>query len=161
MCALRVLCVDDHADTCRMLGRALELDGYLVDTAGSVAEARAKLASAVHYDVLVCDLQLPDGNGWDLMAEASACQTVGVAVSGHGYQQDVQHSMAAGFAMHLVKPVALDQLRAAVRGAVAGNQHRGSGTQPQAAIPGARSQAAGVQGPRWLCEGSASADAAG
>src|SRR5690606_34518632 len=64
----RVLLVEDHADTAKMLDRYLTGVGYEVATAGSVAAALA-LASERHFDVIVSDIGLPDATGLDLMRQ--------------------------------------------------------------------------------------------
>jgi CheY-like chemotaxis protein len=117
MRTLRILCVDDDADTCLVIRRALEHAGHVVETAGTCADARAKLLGAAPYDLLVCDLGLPDGNGWDLMADARQRGTTGIALSGHAYDEDVRHSLDAGFASHVTKPATLNQLIAAIEAA--------------------------------------------
>jgi len=112
---LRLLLVEDHADTVRTLARLLRLDGYTVRTAHSVAEALS-LATAEPFDLLVSDIGLPDASGLDLMRAVRRDRAVpGIAMSGYGMEDDVRASRAAGFAEHLVKPVNVPQLRAAIR----------------------------------------------
>jgi signal transduction histidine kinase/ActR/RegA family two-component response regulator len=116
---LRILLVEDHADTARAMSRLLDDFGWSVRTADSVAGAL--LAAEVEpFDVLLCDVGLPDGSGLDLMRQllrrSSSTQPVkGIAISGFGMEQDVQSSLDAGFAAHLVKPVDINELHAAVR----------------------------------------------
>jgi DNA-binding response OmpR family regulator len=64
---MRILIVDDHAPTRRLLERNLELASHGVKLAGSCAEASAVLAMGV-FDVIVLDVMLPDGCGIDEMA---------------------------------------------------------------------------------------------
>jgi DNA-binding response OmpR family regulator len=63
---LRVFVVEDHPATARGLKMFLELSGYAVETASDVRSA-LKVAEKTKFDVLLCDLNLPDGTGWDLM----------------------------------------------------------------------------------------------
>lgn len=66
-------------------------------------------------DVLVSDISLPDGSGLDLIREVRRGRGVpSIALSGFGTEDDVQRSRAAGFDEHLVKPVDIDQLLAAI-----------------------------------------------
>jgi CheY-like chemotaxis protein len=112
---LRLLLVEDHADTAKMLARLLRLDGLDVQWAGTVAGA-VELASAESFDVVVSDLGLPDGSGHDLMRRLLHDGPVrGIAMSGYGMEDDLRQSREAGFVEHLVKPVNLPQLREAIR----------------------------------------------
>ena len=83
-------------------------------TSGSVAEA-VQLAAAEPFDVLVSDIGLPDASGYDLMVELKRRYGIqGIALSGYGAEQDIQRSLEAGFADHMVKPVSVALLRAAI-----------------------------------------------
>jgi PAS domain S-box-containing protein len=63
----RVLLVEDHLDSREFMQAVLESDGHLVKTATSVEEASALLeSSSPPFDVLVTDIGLTDGSGWDL-----------------------------------------------------------------------------------------------
>jgi DNA-binding response OmpR family regulator len=79
----RVLLVEDHTDSREFMQALLESDGHVVDTVTCVRDATAKLAGAGNgagggevgngaapYDVLLTDIGLPDGSGWDLIALA-------------------------------------------------------------------------------------------
>lgn len=111
-----ILLVEDHLDTAKAMARLLNLSGYQVHTANSYADAVA-LCGEHRFDLLISDVGLPDGSGYDLMREMleNKCATKGIAVSGYGSQQDVQESLQAGFSEHLVKPVAFDALRDAIQ----------------------------------------------
>lgn len=107
---LRIIVVEDHADTAEGLRRFLSSIGYKVYVAPDVASARA-LAKAVEFDVLLSDLRLPDGTGWDLMAELSAERPVrAIAMSGFNTDADIARSMHVGFLYHMAKPLAPDHL---------------------------------------------------
>src|SRR5262249_51887586 len=100
---LRVLLVEDHVDTLRVLSSILTKDGFSVRTAASVADAR-RLLDCESFDVLVTDIGLPDGSGYQLMRAARESQRLrGIAISGFGMEEDVQRSMEAGFEYHLIK----------------------------------------------------------
>jgi signal transduction histidine kinase/ActR/RegA family two-component response regulator len=116
---LRILLVEDHADTAEALADLLRLMSHEVTVAGSVA---AGLATALDrenaggVDLVVSDLGLPDGSGHDLMRElVRRYGWKGIALSGYGMEEDVRRSREAGFAHHLTKPVGLEALRAAIR----------------------------------------------
>ncbi len=112
---LRLLIVEDHADTARALQRLLGKAGFVVSTTGNVAAALA-LAGRETFDLLVSDLGLPDGTGYDVMAGLQKVQPIpGIAMSGYGMDEDVRLSKEAGFSEHLVKPVEVPTLIAAIR----------------------------------------------
>jgi DNA-binding response OmpR family regulator len=83
--------------------------GYHVIVADSIRAALARIDS--EFDVLVSDLNLPDGSGLDVMRALLARRpTIGIALSGFGSERDVQASLDAGFQRHLVKPIDLRTL---------------------------------------------------
>ncbi len=85
----RIIIVEDHASTAEALRKFLTTIGYKVYIAPDIASARG-LAKAIEFDVLLSDLRLPDGTGWDLMEELSAMKPVrAIAISGHNTDVDV------------------------------------------------------------------------
>ncbi len=112
---IRLLLVEDHADTARTLSRLLRREGFAVVTAGDVAGAIAG-AEREPFDLLVSDLGLPDGSGFDIMRAVRERRMVpGIAMSGYGMAEDIRRSNEAGFTEHLVKPINMPQLLAAIR----------------------------------------------
>ncbi|ACB74064.1 PAS domain S-box protein [Opitutus terrae] len=106
----RVLLVEDHAPTRSALESLLVRRGFSVTAAASATEARA-LAASEHFDLLISDIGLPDGSGYDLMAEfRERYGLVGIALTGYGMEEDVMRSRRAGFKMHLTKPVRIQHL---------------------------------------------------
>jgi two-component system CheB/CheR fusion protein len=118
---LRIMLVEDHGDTARIMSRMLTRQGHEVQTAGDVASA-LRLTAEERFDLLISDLGLPDGSGHDLLRKlrASGQSLPAIALSGYGQQEDIQQSRAAGFAVHVIKPINAQQLYAAVH-AVAGD----------------------------------------
>lgn len=105
-----VLLVEDHVDTARLFSRLLAKAGYHVKVAHSLAGARQTLADW-KPDLLVSDLGLPDGMGYELMAQLRQEGRVpGISVSGYGTPEDISRSREAGFAEHLTKPVTATRL---------------------------------------------------
>jgi CheY-like chemotaxis protein len=110
---LRVLVVEDHADTAEAMKLVLTRLGYRVRIGHSLAEGRTLALEP--FDVLISDVQLPDGSGLDLMRELSAEHPVkGIAMSGFGTDTDVRRSREAGFHTHLVKPVDVHRVAEAI-----------------------------------------------
>ena len=111
----RILLVEDHASTRETLRKLLLRRNYLVTAAGSIAEARS-LAADQRFDFVISDLGLPDGDGYQLIAQLRQLQphVRGVAISGYGMDEDLQRSSAAGFSAHLVKPVSITVLERAL-----------------------------------------------
>ena len=109
-----VLVVEDHPATARGLKMFLELSGYSVEMAFDVKSA-LKLATKIHFDVLLCDLNLPDGTGWQLMERLRKNAPVaGVAYSAFDEPEHIARSLAAGFAEHVVKGTTPETLVAAI-----------------------------------------------
>lgn len=110
-----ILLAEDHASVAEMIKLTLESSGYKVRVADSVAGA-VKMARQVPVDLLLSDLRLPDGTGWDLMGRLREVGPIrGIAMSGYSDEVYVQKSKSAGFVEHLVKPVDETVLLAAVR----------------------------------------------
>ena len=116
LASCKILLVEDHHDTARAMARLLNLSGYAVETASTFASA-LKICDQQRFDLLISDVGLPDGSGYDLMREMldRQCTTKGIAVSGYGTEKDVEDSIRAGFALHLVKPVEFEVLCDAIR----------------------------------------------
>ena len=116
---LSVLVVDDNVDAARTLGMVLSAAGVSVQIAHTAAEA-VSVARSWRPQAALLDVGLPDGNGNDV-ARSIRAETWGqdmllVAVTGWGQQSDKESSAAAGFDMHLVKPVDPAQILALLTG---------------------------------------------
>lgn len=113
---LRVLFVDDDADTLEMTSLLLETSDCSVTKACSVADALEK-AQAGKFDIVVSDIGLPDGSGLELIRELRARygDVKGIALSGYGSSEDIASSKKAGFQAHLTKPITFAALDAKIR----------------------------------------------
>jgi two-component system CheB/CheR fusion protein len=102
---LRILLVEDHGVTAKIMRRVLTSDGHTVETAGDLATA-LELADQHAFDLLVSDLGLPDGSGHDLLRQLRqrGHKFPGIALSGYGQEEDIRRSREAGFVAHLTKP---------------------------------------------------------
>ncbi len=120
--SVRILLVDDHPDTCLALERLLTLRGHHVVAAQSV-RAAMEVAESNQFDLLISDVGLPDGSGMELFRHLRAKFTMpGIAMSGFGMDSDIGKSLEAGFSAHLVKPVKLEKLEAAISRVMAERQ---------------------------------------
>jgi two-component system OmpR family response regulator len=104
---LNILLVEDHPDTAQALKRYLEFCGHSVVRAGTCEEA-LRHPDLARMEVLICDLGLPDGSGWELLPElrAKAGQAYAVAITARNLPGDETRSLRVGFQAHLTKPFA-------------------------------------------------------
>jgi CheY-like chemotaxis protein len=124
---LRVLVVEDNRDAAESLRNLLALCGYCVMVAYT-AQQGLETASRLQPHIVLCDIGLPDSDGYVV---ASVLRQTGdttrarlIAVTAHGKAQDRRRSLAAGFDLHLVKPVDPGVL---LREVALGNHFRGAG----------------------------------
>jgi PAS domain S-box-containing protein len=111
----RILIVDDHADTSRVMQLLLERRGYHVNTAQTMQGALNEACRGT-YDLLISDIGLPDGSGLELMRELVKHKQIhAIALSGFGMEEDIQNSIDAGFAEHLTKPVSFKRLHEVIQ----------------------------------------------
>lgn len=118
---LRILLVEDHNDGREFLRRLLQANGHSVDAVASCAEARVQLAAApsTGYHLMLTDVGLPDGNGWDLVSFARMHHPVlrvGVIT---GWEPMVSSAEALGAEFVLRKPLRTTELLAHIAGNVA------------------------------------------
>jgi CheY-like chemotaxis protein len=113
--ALRIFVVEDHQDTLQVLQTHLEQLGHSVLSASTKAEALKEIPGA-NCHVLISDINLPDGNGWELMREIDSLRPYyAVAISGYGMKADRDRSAEAGFRHHLVKPILPERLESLLK----------------------------------------------
>jgi DNA-binding response OmpR family regulator len=101
----RVLCVDDSDDTSLMLTTLLESEGYEVESAGGVADAK-RAAEGGRYDLFIVDNRFMDGTGVDLCLwlRGVAPQTPVLFYTGAAQEGDREKGLCAGAAGYVVKP---------------------------------------------------------
>lgn len=121
--ARRFLVVDDHADAGDSLAAVLRLSGHEALAVAS-ADAALNIVESFHPDVMIIDIAMPDMNGNELARRVRRLAPLRnirlIAVTGYGQEQDRERSRQAGFDVHLVKPVNMDELRNAIAGASEG-----------------------------------------
>ena len=111
-----MLVVEDHDDMRELLTQVLEMSGYDVGGAPS-AEAALNMVAQWPFDLALIDIGLPKKDGIQLMRELSLQRSVlAVALTGYGMESHVRACRDAGFAAHLLKPVAAETLLETLRG---------------------------------------------
>ena len=129
-----ILLVEDHADTATVIRRLLDRVGHRVRVAEGYAVARRVALQDGPFDLLLCDIGLPDGDGCDLLAEIREMYPVrAIAVTAYGMRRDVERCVHAGFDRHLLKPVDSTLLLSAIEQLT--GPRPGGDEQPPAAAP--------------------------
>jgi len=109
---LRILVVEDHSDTLQALSRLLSHFGHEISLADGAQNA-LNIINSKEFDVVLCDIALPDGSGYDVIAEAKRRRPIkAVALTGFSATEDIERGKKAGFDFHLSKPVDFHELRA-------------------------------------------------
>src|SRR4051812_41391042 len=113
---MRVLVVDDHAETRHLLTRSLERASYGVKAVASCDEAEAAIGLG-SFDVVVLDVMLPDGSGIDLCGRLRTAKTEVpiLLLTARGEIRDRVAGLDAGADDYLVKPFAILELLARVK----------------------------------------------
>jgi CheY-like chemotaxis protein len=112
---LRVLVVDDQSDARDLLATILHLSGADVQTSGSVTEAINTLITW-RPEVVITDIAMPNGDGFELIRRIREIEPEGdgrmpiIALTANAGAEDRIRVLAAGFQLHLTKPVEPDEL---------------------------------------------------
>ena len=114
--ARQILLVEDHTDSREFMQALLETDGHKVESVKTVKEARERLdrEAGAYYEVLVTDIGLPDGSGWDLVAfarERRPALRIGVVT---GWEPRNEQDPACDFTLR--KPVGAEDLLEQIAG---------------------------------------------
>ena len=116
---MNLLIVDDEASLRDFLSIVFEGEGWRVETASSIAEARAAIQRE-EPDVVLCDLMLPDGSGIDLIREVKA-QSPSLAfimITAHTSTRSAVEALKAGAMDYIAKPFDIEELSILVNKAV-------------------------------------------
>lgn len=115
--SLRILIVEDHDDTRLILRRLLVRRSHEVHMAANCQEALQEIHHHP-FDLVLCDIGLPDNDGYALLHEIHQIRPglPAVAMTGYGMESDQEMSAQAGFLAHLTKPVSLAALEDTLRG---------------------------------------------
>jgi len=112
---LHILLVEDHEDSATCLAILLRRAGHAVQVSHDGSEA-VRAAKDHHFDVALCDIQLPDIDGCDLLVQLHSIQPLkAIALTGFSMSDDFARYRAAGFQTRLVKPLDFDDLLTAIQ----------------------------------------------
>ena len=122
-----ILIVEDEPDTLEMLAAHFRVRGYVTIPCNSSAEA-IEVAGREHFDILISDIAMPTMDGLQLIRDLRQQQGLeripAIALTGYASEKDAQEAIAAGFNMHLSKPIDPTELAAAVERLLASNQNQ-------------------------------------
>jgi CheY-like chemotaxis protein len=111
----RIFLVENHEETAKYLSLYLEGVGHSVVLSRSMESALDAFPKSC-CNLLISDISLPDGNGWELMERLRGVgQFEAIAMSGYATTQDIKRSKSAGYQHHLVKPFSPELLEAVIR----------------------------------------------
>ena len=119
--AASILVVDDEPDLRTLYELTLLREGYRVETASSVQEARQQLKDH-RFDAVITDMRLPDGFGMELLLDLRNQQRRErcVVMTAYGSAENAVEALRSGAFDYLTKPVDLKQFRSVVASAVQG-----------------------------------------
>ena len=110
----RLLIIDDESSLADFLCLLFQGEGYDVNTAGSVEEARKSLERA-SYDLVLCDILMPDGNGLELLREIKAATNGGgpqvIMMTAYTSTKSAIEAMKLGAADYVSKPFDVEELK--------------------------------------------------
>jgi signal transduction histidine kinase/ActR/RegA family two-component response regulator len=117
---LSILVVDDEMDARTVVAETLRLEGAQVTVTDSAGSAFQHLqAAGAHFDILVTDIGMPEEDGYSLVRKLRTLQVgrhmLAIAVTGYASKMDVAAAIAAGFDLHVPKPVDFDTFVPMVR----------------------------------------------
>ena len=118
-----ILVIDDEPDLRTLYELTLLREGYRVEAAGDLAQARQQLKSH-QFDAVITDMRLPDGMGLELLREMVKAQRPErcVVITAHGSAENAVEALKAGAFDYLTKPVDLKQFRSVVVSAIQGSR---------------------------------------
>ncbi|MHC4599453.1 MAG: sigma-54-dependent transcriptional regulator, partial [Planctomycetota bacterium] len=105
-----ILVVEDDRNARAALTKALGREGHRVTAAGSLAEAEEALTKGA-FDLALCDVVLPDGDGLDLVSRIRATEALVIVMTAHGTVDRAVRAMKDGAADFIEKPIHLEKLR--------------------------------------------------
>ena len=113
--SLNILLVEDHEDTAKMMRLVLERQGFAVRMANGAAQAR-QITESETFDVCLCDLRLPDGDGETLCRELNSRYGLKcICLSGDIARSDLSPEPGSPFVACLAKPLDMPAVLEAIQ----------------------------------------------
>ncbi|RZI82672.1 MAG: sigma-54-dependent Fis family transcriptional regulator [Rubrivivax sp.] len=142
----RLLVIDDEPDLRTLYELTLLRDGYDVETAACVDDARLTLAEQV-FDAVITDMRLPDGTGLDVLRQldSQGRRERTIVITAYGSAENAVEALKAGAYDYLTKPVDLKQFRAVVAAALAATTAPSPGLKDLSALKRADAKAAALE----------------
>jgi len=103
--------VDDESDARELLATVLSMKEAEVRTAGGIAEAM-RIITAWPPEIVIADIAMPGGGGYELIRRlrSNGIKAPAIAITAHAGDEDRLRALAAGFQMHMPKPVELYEM---------------------------------------------------
>jgi two-component system response regulator PilR (NtrC family) len=122
-----ILVIDDEPDLRTLYELTLLREGYRVEAASDLAQARQQLQEK-RFDAVITDMRLPDGLGLELLRDMVQQQRTErcVVITAHGSAENAVEALKAGAFDYLTKPVDLKQFRSVVASAIQGSRNAAS-----------------------------------
>ena len=143
-----ILVIDDEPDLRTLYELTLLREGYRVEAAGDLAQARLQLENQ-QFDAVITDMRLPDGLGLELLNEMVRTQRSErcVVITAHGSAENAVEALKAGAFDYLTKPVDLKQFRSVVASAIQGSRAAAMSAlqETPGSLPGTTQRAPGVK----------------
>ena len=119
MDTMKILVVEDENEICELICNFLKSEGFVVEQAGTLREARSRLCG-YEYDCAVLDLSLPDGDGLDLISwlKKRRPETCIIVVSARSSIQDKVNGLDLGADDYLAKPFSMAELNSRIKSVI-------------------------------------------
>lgn len=136
---VRLAIVDDEVIVCRRLSQAMSGDGFEAEaftTGGSFLESMARQ----HFDIIFCDLRLPDMSGIEVLTRVKAArvETEVVIITGYGSIDSAVQAIKEGAYHYITKPIKLNEVRVLAKGALEKIRMREENSRLREALKGER-----------------------
>jgi two-component system, NtrC family, response regulator PilR len=127
-----ILVIDDEPDLRTLYELTLLREGYRVEAAGDLLQAREQLKEH-RFDAVITDMRLPDGLGLELLRDMLSQQRAErcVVITAHGSAENAVEALKAGAFDYLTKPVDLKQFRSVVASAIQGTRSVAQPARPE------------------------------